>query len=420
MGTLVERRGGTFTPRLPDPRIKAERPLHEANGRGRALAAAGVRRALAVDLDAWAQESDAHPFRVHHAAPFAAEIDAAGLVHRLLERGALAPPRVKVARDGRQLHAADHPRWRWASDGRLDHALLDELLDEGWTVVLQGLDRHDLGLTELAAWCERVIGWRVNINGYLSRGDGSAFGPHWDGHDGLVVQLAGSKRWAVHQPVGPAPNRRAFDDAIDPRVAWDGVVRPGDVLELPRGWGHDARTAVATSFHLTITLPRVDGLMAARVLASMLEPGWLDLPLGDVTSWVTPFRNALAHATSTTGLADLLAAFRASVPPRHLDPGPPSAPGAGRPATVTFPAPGGVVMGSPPDAPLILIAAGVGYAVDPSAIRGLAPLLDGGLHSVGTSSGPEVNDAMSSGLLEPGIGHLHTPDEARDLSIARP
>ena len=171
-GALVERRGGTFSPRLPDPRIEAERPLHEANGRGRALAPAALRRALAVELDAWAQESDAHPFRVHHTAPFAAEVDADGLVHRLIERGALAPPRVKVARDGHRLHAADHPRWRWASDGRLDHALLDELLDEDWTVVLQGLDRHDLVLTELAAWCERVIGWRVNITGTPAVGGG--------------------------------------------------------------------------------------------------------------------------------------------------------------------------------------------------------------------------------------------------------
>ena len=75
-----------------------------------------------------------------------------------------------------------------------------------------------------------------------------------------MLQITGSKRWVIHDPVHPDPlpsqpwtrYRRAVESraAEDPRA--DDVLEEGDVLYLPRGFIHSAEALGGVSIHLTI------------------------------------------------------------------------------------------------------------------------------------------------------------------------
>ncbi len=80
-------------------------------------------------------------------------------------------------------------------------------------------------------------------------------------HDVFVLQIEGAKRWVIHEPVLPDPLRdRPWTDhraAVADRAAHgtphlDTMLRPGDVLYLPRGWLHSAQAQGQVSIHLTL------------------------------------------------------------------------------------------------------------------------------------------------------------------------
>jgi len=115
-------------------------------------------------------------------------------------------------------------------------------------------------------------------------------------HDVFVLQVAGEKRWLVHEPVLRHPTRdqpwtdrrAAVEAAAQQEPLLDVVLRPGDALYLPAGYLHAAQALGETSAHLTVGVhPGTRGHLLAEILAqlatveSLREP----LPLGiDVAS----------------------------------------------------------------------------------------------------------------------------------------
>lgn len=84
-----------------------------------------------------------------------------------------------------------------------------------------------------------------------------AFPLHWDSHSLVAIQLEGSKRWDLFAPVHVRPlmghNMGAVDVAELDLEAPTMVVElhPGDVLFVPRGWGHRVCTTGEQSVHIT-------------------------------------------------------------------------------------------------------------------------------------------------------------------------
>ena len=87
------------------------------------------------------------------------------------------------------------------------------------------------------------------------------FSAHYDIHDVFVLQVAGEKRWIVHEPAFEAPlrtqpwtERRADVErtVAEQEPLLDVVLRPGDALYLPRGFVHAAEALGETCAHLTV------------------------------------------------------------------------------------------------------------------------------------------------------------------------
>jgi ribosomal protein L16 Arg81 hydroxylase len=100
----------------------------------------------------------------------------------------------------------------------------------------------------------------VQINAYVTPPQNQGFAPHYDVHDVFVLQVAGRKRCAIHEPVVLDPldsqpwegHRAAVEARAAEPALIDAELQPGDALYLPRGTIHSAKALGETSIHLTV------------------------------------------------------------------------------------------------------------------------------------------------------------------------
>jgi bifunctional lysine-specific demethylase and histidyl-hydroxylase NO66 len=146
----------------------------------------------------------------------------------------------------------------------------------------------------------------VGANVYCSFGGVHAFETHYDLHHVFAVQVEGQKTWRLYSsraaspvdlPADSAEAKRWFAQSRGPLMQ-EVVMRPGDVLYLPRGWYHDALTAEGASLHVTFSVTPLYGRILFRLLesAAMQDPAF--------RAWLRPWRER-DGAPLQTQLADL-------------------------------------------------------------------------------------------------------------------
>jgi lysine-specific demethylase/histidyl-hydroxylase NO66 len=202
-------------------------------------------------------------------------------VDELLSRRGLRTPFVRVAKDG-----TVHDSERYTGSGGAGAEVADQVLDDrvltlfadGSTVVLQGLHRTWPPLVELAGTLGAELGHPVQVNAYVTPPQNRGFSAHYDVHDVFVLQVAGAKRWVVHEPVHPAPLRdqpwtqrrvAVAEAAATGEPVVDAVLRPGDALYLPRGYLHAAEALGDVSVHLTLGVHPVTRYAIVEALAAL-------------------------------------------------------------------------------------------------------------------------------------------------------
>lgn len=183
----------------------------------------------------------------------------------LIAQRALRTPFVRMASEGAVLS----PSLFTSSGGtgaevgdQLDSAKVLQEFAAGATLVLQGLHRTWGPIGDFTRDLVRDLGHPAQVNAYITPASSRGFDPHYDTHDVFVLQIAGTKRWSIHEPVHRHPladqpwtdHRDAVAEAARRPPHFDEVFEPGDVLYLPRGWLHSAVAEGGTSIHLTIGL----------------------------------------------------------------------------------------------------------------------------------------------------------------------
>lgn len=128
---------------------------------------------------------------------------------------------------------------------------------EAWTAFQTGASLRLLrpqiyaeGIYRLCAHLEAFVDCVVGANVYITPKGCQGFAPHFDDVDAFVCQVSGSKRWRVYAPrddgLDKLPRRSSVDfsrkDVEKTEVVIDTVLAPGDMLYLPRGAVHEART----------------------------------------------------------------------------------------------------------------------------------------------------------------------------------
>ncbi|MCU1360665.1 MAG: cupin [Ilumatobacteraceae bacterium] len=145
--------------------------------------------------------------------------------------------------------------------GVADVDAIARLIAGGATLVMQNLELAFPSVRSLTEGLAHAVSHPIQANAYLTPARAEGLPRHADTHDVVVVQLVGTKTWEV-------------DDL------GTFTVSSGDVVYIPRGTPHAARTTDLTSLHLTLGVLRVTTRQVLRRMLDQLDPDLDDaLPL---------------------------------------------------------------------------------------------------------------------------------------------
>ena len=228
-------------------------------------------------------------------------------LNRVFLQHRLEAPRLRLSLQDKLIPAEEFTtKARLRSGAVVPKVNLDGLtrhLRAGATMVVDRIDEVHEPITSLVRMVEANLSERINSNLYASWYTAPAFGTHWDSHDAIMIQVTGRKSWRLFEPQRRYPVYRDQHLYLSPPTGepyWQGVLNPGDLLYVPRGWWHDAAPVGEPTIHVTISITRPNGIDLAKwVVEQLHEPeiARTDLPrFGSVDErreYLTRFRNAI-------------------------------------------------------------------------------------------------------------------------------
>ncbi|MFG2908878.1 JmjC domain-containing protein [Kitasatospora sp. NPDC048286] len=218
--------------------------------------------------------------------------------------------------------------------GFADRARVLAQLRRGATLLLRCVDQWHRPTGDLVSRLSEELDRRIEAFFFVTPAGGQGLAVHRDDADVFVLQAAGRKTWYVHDAptaadwqLGELP-----DDERSP-LRLHGVLEPGGVLYIPRGFAHRAVGAGGLSAHLSLTVRDLSVQDLRAALERQLAEG-LDLParpLGEaaITDACATLLDHARARLATLGPEDLLRAARAARSVRSDRPdrgGPPATP----------------------------------------------------------------------------------------------
>ena len=201
---------------------------------------------------------------------------------------------------------ADEPvdRNQYVVGGTVDMLKVQQFFSKGGTIVLSEVQRYLPALALLCRYMEKEFSGPFQTNVYVTPPLGKGFRPHYDTHDVFVLQVSGSKHWTVcgnpvQLPLPSQPFDRVTHQSGDVQISCQ--LSPGDLLYIPRGFVHHARSLNEISLHITL---------------GALVPTWAEVlteMVGELALTEAAFRRALPadFATCRFDAASVQKAFEA-------------------------------------------------------------------------------------------------------------
>lgn len=193
---------------------------------------------------------------------------------RFLMSGVPAYPDVVMVQHETEVPAADYV----GPGDRIDPSRLYRRLADGATIVVNHLERQLPALAALCRAAEHRFGMPFQTNVYLTPPGAQGFRTHYDTHDVFVLQVAGTKDWAVYDTklALPLPGQGFDRDRDRPGALTDDFrLGAGDLFYCPRGVMHDARATDTLSLHITFGLL---GKTWAELMLDAVAAACLDTP----------------------------------------------------------------------------------------------------------------------------------------------
>lgn len=180
-----------------------------------------------------------------------------GDVDFILTTSWLRTPAFRLVKDGKPLDERSYTKWAGVGArgayGSVDPGKVYSLFHGGATVVLQAMQRYWEPLARFIRDLEVTLTLPAQANAYITPPASRGLAVHYDTHDVFVLQVSGSKKWQIFEPVieSPLPSQSSIEGEITTPVL-EADLEPGDTLYIPRGWRHAATAQTAASAHLTI------------------------------------------------------------------------------------------------------------------------------------------------------------------------
>lgn len=131
----------------------------------------------------------------------------------------------------------------------------------GDTVAAYGIQSQFRSLGRLTRGLAQAFRARVDVGLYLTPKHAQGLARHWDYMDVFILQIEGCKRWRLFgqaEELPLRPRETVYDQSKGTEEATaDYLLRPGDMLYLPRGAVHEVTTEGVQSLHLTVGVHRL-------------------------------------------------------------------------------------------------------------------------------------------------------------------
>lgn len=142
-----------------------------------------------------------------------------------------------------------------------DKEAMVKFFNEGYTIVYEHLNKTWEPLRNL---CWNVknhlnIAKKVYANVYLTPASSQALKRHADWQDVFILQIHGEKRWQLFEAAYKLPINNEQTQNLAPTLenapeVADLILKPGDLLYVPRGLAHEVHTQQKDSLHVTFTI----------------------------------------------------------------------------------------------------------------------------------------------------------------------
>lgn len=202
---------------------------------------------------------------------------------RVLATHTVRHPDVQITRFDKEIPAGEYA----SATGVVDPLRAARLFSEGGTLIFQHLHTRVPALAQLCASLSRTLSSRMQTNIYYTPPKAQGFKPHWDTHDVFVLQVSGSKSWSIFDTKIPLPLLgQKFDAERDKPgdVTQEFELEAGDMVYIPRGVMHAARSTDEASLHVTTGLMAytwADFFLQAVAAAGLADASLREnLPLG--------------------------------------------------------------------------------------------------------------------------------------------
>lgn len=206
--------------------------------------------------------------------------------------------------------------------------MVAQWVGRGASLVMNDADSLTPGLAAVSSALEEAGLGKAQANVYISWQSHKAFPAHFDTHDVWAVQVEGEKTWNVWEgraewPI-PHPAFRSLGQAhheqAKGKLRGKVLLKPGDLLYLPRGWYHDALAEAPASVHIAygVHAPLGMDLMNMLVERVLYEPAFRQpLPRQDgtpaarfaLTSRAAQLGQRLSELTRDPKVMEVLAKF---------------------------------------------------------------------------------------------------------------
>ena len=139
-----------------------------------------------------------------------------------------------------RLVSGSFPEHDWRLEyGPFDEARLQGLPENGWTLLVQDVEKHYPPLAELVDRFDFLPRWRIDDLMVSVAAPGGSVGPHVDQYDVFLLQAEGHRRWQIasrHDPQLRKGTELNVLESFEPEQEW--TLGPGDMLYLPPGVAH--------------------------------------------------------------------------------------------------------------------------------------------------------------------------------------
>ena len=137
-----------------------------------------------------------------------------------------------------------------------------EHIKQGYSLILNRIDRLSPELNSFSRKLESELMMEVQVNLYLTPAENYGFNIHDDSHDVFIIQLQGTKDWTLYKEKYSIEQESTGSQM---------TLKKGDVLYIPKGMKHQAKSTSETSMHLTIAIYPLLGYQLLKQLSTKVQ-----------------------------------------------------------------------------------------------------------------------------------------------------